>query len=161
MGLPRRATDEPPLDPETVFTRIRHIGPEDCDELGHVNNAVWVRFVAEVAQAHSEALGLDLAAYQRIGGLWIVRRHEIDYHQPAVPGDEVVEETWVADMQGARSTRRARFSRADDGTLLLASATRWAFVDATTGRPRRIPAELLERFPGAPADGTGPPGAGA
>lgn len=161
MGVSRAAGGDPPLDPEAVFTRVRRIGPQDCDELGHVNNAVWVRFVADLAQAHSEALGLDLAAYRRIGGLWIVRRHEIDYHRPAQPGDDVVEETWVADMQGARSTRRARFSRAGDGALLLTSATRWAFVDAASGRPRRIPAELLQRFAFATAAGSGPPSAGA
>lgn len=135
---------------EPVFVRTRRIAPGDCDALGHVNNAVWVRFVVELAEAHSAILGLDLDAYREIGGFWIVRRHEIDYHQPAYPGDEVVEETWVEEMRGARSARRARFTRTD-GALLLASVTRWAFVDARSGRPRRIPAALLERFPVAAA----------
>ena len=29
--------------------------PADIDELGHVNNAVWVRWIQEVAVAHWQA----------------------------------------------------------------------------------------------------------
>lgn len=147
-----------PRAPEPLFRRRRTVVAEDCDELGHVNNAVWVRFVVELAEAHSLALGLDLAAYRELGGLWIVRRHEIDYHRPAVPGDEVLEETWVADLHGARSLRGARFARASDGALLVSAATHWAFVDAASGRPRRVPPRLRDAFPTLAAPPTAPGG---
>ena len=51
-----------------------------------------------------------------------MRRHEIDYHRPALPGEEIVEETWVERMTGAKSERRSRFTRASDGAPLVRGA---------------------------------------
>jgi acyl-CoA thioester hydrolase len=131
-----------------VFQRVRKIEERHIDELGHVNNVVWVRFVVELAAAHSAAVGLDLATLRgRIGGLWIVHRHEVDYHRPARLGEEVLEETWISEMRGALSLRHARFSRREDGALLVSATTRWAFVDAVRLRPRRIPPEVRDAFP--------------
>ncbi len=136
---------------ETVFRRTRSVTGEDIDPLGHVNNTVWVRFVVELADAHSRAAGFDWKRVRSLGGLWIVRRHEIDYDLPALPGEGLVEETWVESMRGARSVRCARFTRARDDVVLVRSRTDWAFVDFETHRPRRIPKELLEGFPLLPA----------
>ncbi|HTO68807.1 MAG TPA: thioesterase family protein [Myxococcota bacterium] len=133
------------MSPE-VFRRTRTIAPGDIDELGHVNNVRWLRFVAELATAHAQLHGSDLAALRAQGALWIVRRHEIDYHRPALPGEEIVEETWVEAMTGAKSERHSRFTRASDGTLLVLAVTTWAYVDAKTLRPTRIPEALRARF---------------
>lgn len=129
-----------------VFRRTRVIAPSDIDELGHVNNVRWLAFVAELAGAHAGGRGSGLSQLRAQGALWIVRRHEIDYHRPALPGEEIVEETWVERMTGAKSERRSRFTRASDGAPLCDALTVWAYVDAATLRPKRIPAELRARF---------------
>ena len=130
-----------------IFERKRIVVADDLDELGHVNNVIWVQFVVELATAHSEAAGLDSRTYHEIGGLWVVRRHELDYRQAALPGEEIVERSWVAESRGARSLRRATFDRASDGVRLVEATTLWAFVDALTQRPRRIPPEVSSAFP--------------
>ena len=68
--------------------------PEHIDELGHVNNAVWVQWIQQIAVAHWHAIA-DPAhddAY-----FWVVTRHEIDYLRAAFEGDQVVGRTWVGD----------------------------------------------------------------
>jgi acyl-CoA thioester hydrolase len=62
----------------------------DIDELGHVNNAVWVRWIQAVATAHWNAVAdpAHVAAY-----LWVVVRHEIDYLRPLGPGEAVTART--------------------------------------------------------------------
>ncbi len=129
-----------------VFKRTRTVCDADIDAFGHVNNLVWIRFIVELADAHSRAAGLDPPAYKKIGGFWIVRRHEIDYHAPALPDERIVEETWISRLRGARSVRRCRFAREIDGKRLVSSTTHWAYVDAQTQRPRRIDAGVLQRF---------------
>jgi acyl-CoA thioester hydrolase len=129
-----------------VFRARRTVIERDIDALDHVNNVVWLRFVMELAGAHSEAAGLDLPRLRALGGVWVVQRHEIDYHRPAELGDEILEETWVSKMRGASSVRHARLSSLHDGALHLEAVTRWAFVDPGNGRPRRLPREVLERF---------------
>ena len=129
-----------------VFRRTRVVAPEDIDELGHVNNVRWLQFVAELATAHAALHGGDLASLRAQGALWIVRRHELDYLRPALPGEQIVEETWVEKMTGAKSERHSRFTRAADGAVLANAVTIWAYVDAKTLRPTRIPESLRARF---------------
>jgi acyl-CoA thioester hydrolase len=115
------------------------------DLLGHVNNVVWVRFVVELAEAHAAALGLDFHTMQELGGIWIVRRHDVLYHANVPLGAEIHETTWVASLRGALSRRHARFETGDGG-LLVEAETEWAYVDAKTLRPRRVPPAVRERF---------------
>jgi len=135
------------MNEEGVFRRSRLVNDEDVDFLGHVNNTVWVDFIVRLAEAHSSSLGLDWQTIRAHGGLWIVRRHEIDYHRPAHPGQELIEETWIRSIRGARSIRHARFTLAKDGSVLVSSVTQWAFCDPVTQRPKRVPKPLLERYP--------------
>ncbi len=129
-----------------LFRRTRTIVADDIDALGHVNNAVWVDFIVQLSDAHSTHRGFAWQRVRELGGMWIVRRHEIDYHRSALEGDELIEETWVEQIKGARSIRLCRFTRPADGTLLLESTTQWAYVDPDTQRPRRIAKEILEAW---------------
>lgn len=118
------------------------VGAGDIDDLGHVNNLVYVRWVQEVARAHwQHAARPD----DREALVWVVARHEIDYLHPAVEGDEVVVRTWVEEWKGATSRRRTELERAD-GTVLARALTTWGALDARTWRPRRLPAGLSEPF---------------
>ena len=129
-----------------VFRRRRTVVDRDLDALEHVNNVVWLRFVMELAHAHSEAVGLDLPRLRELGGVWVVQRHELDYHRPAELGDEILEETWVSKIAGARSVRHARLRSVREGSLHIEAVTKWAFVDPASGRPRRLPREVIDCF---------------
>ena len=131
---------------ERAFRRRRVVRQDDVDGLGHVNNTVWVKFIVDLAAAHSAARGFDGRTVRALGGQWIVRRHEIDYHRSALLGEEIEEETRVESMKGARSVRMSRFTRPADGAEYVTAVTQWAFTDRDTQRPRRIPAEILKEF---------------
>jgi acyl-CoA thioester hydrolase len=118
----------------------------DIDELGHVSNLVWVRYVLDAARAHSRAVGLDHAAYLRIGGVFVVRRHEVDYLAPAFEGEPLTATTWIESWGAATSTRRTRIIHDTDARELCVATTTWAFVAIPSGRPRRIPAEVAQAF---------------
>jgi acyl-CoA thioester hydrolase len=134
-----------------IFRRERRVASRDTDLLGHVNNLVWVRYVVELAAAHADALGVGFEATRQLGGIWIVRRHDVTYHGNVAGGATIRESTWISSLRGALSLRHARFE-ADGGTLLVEAKTEWAYVDATTLRPRRVPAALRARFDPVPAE---------
>lgn len=121
--------------------------PADIDDLGHVNNLVYLRWVQDVAIAHSRALGWDGPDYQRLGASWVVRRHEIDYVVPVLVGERIVLATWVESIRGASSVRRTRMTRASDGAVVCRASTTWAFVDLARGKLAKIPDELRAAFP--------------
>jgi acyl-CoA thioester hydrolase len=128
-----------------IFRRERTVAPRDVDLLGHVNNVVWVRFVVELATAHADALGAGFEATRALGGIWLVRRHEVTYHANVPLGAKIREMTWISSLRGALSLRHARFE-SETGAPLVAANTEWAYVDATTLRPRRVPPEVRARF---------------
>ena len=115
----------------------------DIDELGHVNNAVWVRWIQDIATAHwlAAAEPADVEAW-----LWVVVRHEIDYLRALTIGESVTGRTWVGDApRGARFDRHVEFLGAD-GKAHVRARTTWAMIDRATGRPMRVPESLAGRF---------------
>lgn len=125
------------------------VGEADIDILGHASNIAFVRWIQDVALAHSAAVGLHLEAYQRLGGVFVVVRHEIDYVRPALRGDAVQARTWISSVMAAKCTRSTQLVRRADDQVLARGLTTWGFVEMATGRPRRIPGEVrlaFERF---------------
>jgi acyl-CoA thioester hydrolase len=122
---------------------------EDEDEVGHVSNIVYLRWVLEVARAHSDAVGWDHAAYVRLGSVWVVRKHELEYLRPVRAGDAVALVTWVDSWRGASSVRKTSI-RSPEGVELARASTLWAFVSLGDGRPLRIPEHLKRDFAGTP-----------
>jgi acyl-CoA thioester hydrolase len=117
--------------------------PEHIDELGHVNNAVWVQWIQQVAVAHWESVA-D-AAHKNVY-YWVVVRHEIDYLRAAHEGDVIKARTWVGEApRGARFDRHVEFT-GPDGKVCVRSRTDWAIIDKALGRPIRVPMEVVAPF---------------
>jgi acyl-CoA thioester hydrolase len=127
------------------FERSITATADDVDELGHVNNAVWVRWIQDMATAHWDAIA---PAEHRATYVWVVTRHEIDYLRAVLPGETVTGRTWVADApKGARFDRQVEFS-GQDGKLRVRARTTWAMLDRATGRPLRVTTEVTAPFLG-------------
>ncbi len=127
------------------FTRTITPAPDDIDELGHVNNAVWVRWIQDMATAHWSAVARpeDQAAY-----FWVVVRHEIDYLGNIGPGEAVTARTWISDLpKGARFDRNVEFTDAA-GKVIVRGKTTWAMIDKASGRIARVRAEIAAPFLG-------------
>lgn len=114
----------------------------DIDELEHVNNAIYVSYIELVSRAHPESLGFDTDAFIALGGVFVVRRHEIDYLAPALAGDTLRLVTWIEEYKGPRTWRHVEICRGD--TVLVRSKTEWVWIDPATRMPKRIPAKIIE-----------------
>ncbi|HTX36951.1 MAG TPA: thioesterase family protein [Bryobacteraceae bacterium] len=130
------------VDP-AAFELALAVEPADIDELGHVNNVVYLRWVQEAAGAHWNALALE---DDRARLRWIVLRHEIDYKLPAHLGDSIVARTWVGGATRVRFERHTELLRAADRVLLAKALTLWCPIDVRTGRPAAVSAEVRARF---------------
>jgi acyl-CoA thioester hydrolase len=115
----------------------------DIDEQNHVNNAVYLRWVQEVATAHWRAVA-STDAQESTG--WVVLRHEIDYKAPACLGDDVVLRTWVGKATRLKFERFTEIRRRSDGQPLATARTLWCPINAQTGRPVRLPPEVRDQF---------------
>jgi acyl-CoA thioester hydrolase len=146
-----------------IFSMQLVASAEDIDELDHVSNLVYVRWVQQVAAAHSSSVGYDHEAYRELGAVFVIRRHEIDYLAPAYLGDRIVLETWVDSWKAASSVRMTTISRIARGSgeaeptpvVLARARTLWALINLATGRPTRLPDMLRAAFIALPDATTG------
>ena len=124
---------------EKTFTaEARHI-----DVMGHVNNAVWVQWIQDMAGAHWDAVARP---EDRVAVVWLVVRHEIDYRGNIAEGESATATTWIeGEARGAKSLRRVDFHDAA-GRLVVSAATTWAMIDRASGRPLRVRPETLAPF---------------
>lgn len=116
------------------------------DEMGHVNNVVYIQWMQDAATAHSAALGADLPYYLKLGGGWVVKSHHIEYVSPALRDDEIIIQTWVSTKGRRSSLRKFIFRNQSDGRILAKAETMWVFIDFKTARPIPIPDEVGDRF---------------
>ncbi len=127
----------------TIRLRVRH---SDIDVLGHVNSANYVHFALEAAYQHANAAGFSLERWRQLGGAFVVRRHEIEYHRPAFAGDELLVTTQITHMHGFRATRQTTMVDAVSGRLVATATSDYVWVNER-GKPARIPSAALAAFP--------------
>jgi acyl-CoA thioester hydrolase len=119
---------------------------EDLDELDHVSNVIVLFWMNRAAVEHSSSLGWDLARYRSEGGVFVVRRHEIDYLASAKLGDQLVHFTWPSAISRATAERKHEIRRVADDKVIARGMNVWAYVDVATGRPMRLPPALAQTF---------------
>ena len=125
------------------FTRSFTAEARHIDEMGHVNNAVWVQWIQDMATAHWDAAARP---EDREKFVWLVVRHEIDYRGNIDLGQSVEGTTWIEGRaRGAKSLRRVDF-RDSAGRVIVSAATTWAMLDRTSGRPARVRPEVIAPF---------------
>ena len=126
-----------------TFEKTFTASPAHIDELGHVNNAVWVQWIQDMATAHGEAAARPA---DREAFFWVVTRHEIDYRGNITEGESVAGTTWIeGPARGAQSIRRVEFRDAT-GKHIVSATTTWAMLDRATQRLARVRADVLAPF---------------
>lgn len=136
-----------PWDYPAPFTVETEVQSADIDGLEHTNNTVYVKWCEQVAWAHSDALGLDLDTYRKLDRAMAITRAEYDYLQASRLGDRIAVGTWIVSWD-ERLTMQRRFQvkRVADGVTLLRGSMRFACIELSTGRPRRLPREFIQGY---------------
>ena len=111
---------------------------EHLDDLNHVNNVVYLKWVNDVSEEHWKELATKALLENYF---WVVLRHEIDYKHQAFLGDEVTIDTYVGETSGVKSVRHVLIHK--EGKLLAKAATTWFVVDMKSQRPTRVKEDVL------------------
>ena len=130
----------PASDP--IYRHEFVVTPDMLDENGHVNNVIYVYWMQDVAIQHSASCG-GRQMMEELEATWVARSHKIEYLSPAFEGDQVTALTWLAGFRRVRATRRYKFVRKADGTVLSRGETDWVLIDVKSRRPRSIPEQYI------------------
>jgi acyl-CoA thioester hydrolase len=130
--------------PHLVSVGVR---PDDIDAYGHVNNAVYLKWLDLAAWSHSAALGLSIDDCTRLRRGMAALRIEIDYLRAALPDDRVEIATWIEDSdRRLRVTRRFQLRHAIDGGTLARATTQYVCLNLDNGRATRMPPEFSAAY---------------
>ncbi len=124
-----------------MYAHAITVDPLDIDHMGHVNNAVYLRWVQDAVTRYWEAVAPAEAVARH---LWVALKHEISYRRPAFLEDGLVAEVIAEGMQGARSQFTTVIRRGEE--LLAEVRSSWCCLDSATLRPARLAREVVDRF---------------
>ena len=119
---------------------------EHIDVLGHVNNVVYVAWMQDVATAHIEALGVGIEQYLELKHAMVAIEHQMQYRKAAMLDDDVILRTWFYDINALYSFRQYAFFRASDKSVLFTGNTKWACIEISTGRPKRMSPSFTQAY---------------
>lgn len=124
-----------------MFRHPVAIQPDDIDHMGHVNNAVYLKWVQEAVVDYWSSVAPPGAVAQH---LWVALKHEITYLRPTFLQDNVVAEVIAEKVDGARAFFRTVLRRGDEVLSEISSC--WCCLDAATKRPARLARDIVGRF---------------
>jgi len=129
-----------------IFEYRLTVESDVIDEMNHVGNLFYLKWTNRAGVAHSSHVGWTPQAYRDSGFGFIVRSHSIKYRVPAVLGDSILIQTWIASMERVSSVRKYRIVREKDGELLARAETNWVFVDLQSLKLTKIPESVSGAF---------------
>ena len=112
---------------------------EDTDLAGIVYYANYLKFIERARTEWVRGLGVDQRALKAAGLVFAVRRVEADYLRPARFDDELVVQTVVTSVTGARIVLQQDITRGPE-RLFAAQVVLVCLLDS--GQPARLPPEL-------------------
>jgi len=124
-----------------VFEHQIIVKESDIDELNHVNNVIYLKWINLTSALHWNSVSNKEINSKYI---WVAARHEIDYIKPAFLHEKIILKTYIDTIEGVKSTRKVEIYR--NNTLLAKSFTIWVLLDAKTQKITRIPKEISNLF---------------
>ena len=96
----------------------------------------------EVASEHADILGMGYQSCAKAGVAWVAASYRVDIHNLPRIGQDLIIETWIADLNAVVSQRCYRVKDKQDN-VLIEGMTNWALISTTTLRPVAITKNLL------------------
>jgi len=138
---------EETLHPSPFQCVIKITPEQSSNEVDHVNNIEYLRWVDKASQLHCDASGWTRERLLQEGIMWFVARHEIDYRSEARSIDQLRLTTWVDDVRRVKSWRTT-YIHAIDGKprIVCKCRTLWVLVDIESRKPKTVPLTMAENL---------------
>ncbi len=126
-----------------IYEKTVTVRSSDLDELKHVNNVQYVQWIQDIAKEHWKTRASEeiLNTY-----FWVVIRHEIDYKQQALLGDELLIQTFVGDHTHVTSQRFVNIVHKKTKKVVVQAKSTWCLMDYKSKKPVKISEEMVRVF---------------
>jgi acyl-CoA thioester hydrolase len=116
---------------------------EDTDFSGRVYHANYLKYCERARSGYLRDVGVDQNAMFAGGSAFVVRKMDCEFLRPAKFDDVLDVETSLIEMGGARFELAQVVKRGDE--VVFSARVTVAIID-NDGRPKRVPADFLQKF---------------
>lgn len=113
----------------------------ETDRASRLTPISLFNYLQEAAIRHGDAAGMDGAALQKLGFMWMMNRLRLEVLRYPVRREEVRVETWGSCLHGLFAVREWRALDARGEVIALATG-RWVVIDVPRKKIIKIPPEM-------------------
>jgi acyl-CoA thioester hydrolase len=139
---------EIPSDRLVVESRIR-VRYAETDAMAVVHHASYVVWLEEGRTELLRSTGTSYRQIEEAGFFVMLSDLQVRYHASARYDDRVIVRTWVESLRSRAMRFAYEIVREADSLLLITATTDHIFVARESGRPVRLPNELMSVLQGA------------
>jgi len=145
------------IHPSPFQCSIEVLPEQTSNEVDHINNIEYLRWIDKASQLHCDAFGWTRERLLEANIMWFVARHEIDYRSEASSTDCLRLTTWVDDVRKVKSWRTTYIHALGEHPRVVCTCkTLWVLVNLQTRKPMAVPIEMAEALqPLTPPRGIG------
>ena len=123
-----------------IYTYTSRVRYSEIDENARMTLFSLINNLQDCCTFHGEEVGVGLEYNMARGQAWIVADLQMRIWRYPRFGERIRVTTWASGFRGMIARRNFRVET-EDRELLAEAATEWVFMDLTTRKPIRIPAE--------------------
>ena len=117
-----------------------------CDHIGHLNAGLYMQWLGDGAFSLFSEYGLDGESTRKLGVNMAAVRAEIDFKREMKPGDTVVRDTELEELNAKTAVFRHRLTRLGDNVLAMDAKLTTVCLDLNTRKARPFPEEIAARL---------------
>ena len=131
----------------SVFESEIKIRPDDIDLNNHVHNTRYLDYV--LAARYEQMVNnykMSMEEFHRLDYNWVVSATYIEYKRSLFLGDNIIVKTQVDSVNGAQSKVKFWIVKKDNYRIAAEGYLLYTMVSLKSGRPVRIPEEIIKRY---------------
>jgi len=131
----------------SIFETEITVRPDDIDMNNHVH---YSRYLDYILMARYDQMKRDykvsMEEFVEQGHSWVASQVNIIYKRPILLKDRVTVRTQLRSFQGAMAMVNFWIVKSDGGKVAAQGEVSYTMVSIKSGRPIRIPGEIIEKY---------------
>ena len=129
------------------FETMIPVQPRDIDINGHVHHSIYLDYLlAARFDQMKRCYGISMEAFQEMGFTWVARTYTIEFRSGIMPGDTALVRTWIEQIGKVTVDVAFEIESVQHGSQAAHGSARFVLIDTASGRPAKIPAEVIEKY---------------
>lgn len=128
-----------------MYEKIFEVPYYQCDNRGDLASEYLLKYLGEMANLHSDELGLSFDYFKEKNMAWVLNRWKVNIEIFPRFKENIKIKTWTVDFNKFYAYRNFEVKNENNKTIIFATSV-WLLIDTKRKRPIRIPEDLAKKY---------------